>query len=391
MIRLIKNLGHFFIALTAVIFYRFPAKRLTVIGVTGTDGKTTTSTLIYHILKTAGLKVALLSTVAAYIGKEKINTGFHVTSPNPWLLQKLLKKIVKREYQYVVLEATSHGLDQHRLLGSNITIGVLTNITHEHLDYHKTYTRYTKAKSKLFSKAKVAIINRDDRSFQPIKSQIPKSTRIVSYSLKKPKPDFINQSFPQNYNRSNALAAMQVAIQLKIRKQIIKQAMTTFPGVKGRMDEIKNNSGVRIIVDFAHTPNALINALQFLKKTTKGKLIAVYGAAGLRDYNKRPLMGDVGARLADETILTAEDPRSEDVNTIIWQMKDGITTNHAHVHEISDRQRAINFAINHLAKKGDTVGIIGKGHEQAMNLDGKTETPWSDHQAVLKALKKEKS
>lgn len=380
----IKNLYHFINALAATTWCAYPARRLTVIGVTGTDGKTTTSTLIYYLLKTAGKKVALVTSVAAYIGAESVDTGFHVTSPDPWPLQRLIQKIANQGFEYLVLEATSHGLDQHRLLGTHVTIGVLTNITHEHFDYHQTYARYVAAKAKLFQKARFAILNQDDQSFPLIKKHIC-CAKIIPYSGKNA-PTFVKSHFPESYNHANAQAAITIAKLLNLTQSSIKQGIVTFPGVPGRMEEIKNNQNIRVIVDFAHTPNALKQALTSLKKTTTGKLIAVFGHAGKRDYTKRPLMGAVAAKLADEVVLTAEDPRGEDVDTINLQIKSGATTNHGHLHSIPDRKKAIFFAIHTLAHKGDTVVLLGKGHEKSLNLDGKTEIPWSDQEVAKEAL-----
>lgn len=389
MLQSLKNLAHGLIALGAVAWYRYPAKSLTVIGVTGTDGKTTTSTIIYHILKYSGKKVALISTVAAYIGSDALDTGFHVTSPEPWALQKLIRSIKSQGYTHLVLEATSHGLDQHRLLGTNVQYAVVTNITHEHLDYHKTYARYLAAKAKLFKQAKVVAINQSDQSFEPLKRYIKPHTKVIVYNTKDiPLYPAVSVRFLEKYNQLNAIAAIKISLELEVPAENASASLNSFPGVAGRMQEIENTKGIRIIVDFAHTPNALENALTALKQATKGKLIAVYGAAGLRDQAKRPLMGEIGARLANEVVLTAEDPRTEKVEAIIRQIKQGITTNFGHVHTLADRGEAINFALTKLAKKGDTVAIFGKGHEQSLNLDGKTEIPWSDQECVKQILKR---
>ncbi|OGV91149.1 hypothetical protein A3A66_01170 [Microgenomates group bacterium RIFCSPLOWO2_01_FULL_46_13] len=379
----LKNVFHFFIALGAVIYYRYPVRKLTVIGVTGTDGKTTTATLIYHILKTVGIKVALVSTVAAYLGDEKIDTGFHVTSPDPWSLQKLIKRIADEGFTHLVLEVTSHALDQHRLLGSNFKIGVVTNITHEHLDYHKTYEAYLAAKAKLFQKTRFSVLNATDKSFDRLK-QLAQG-KIISYS-DEDVSQLVKQRFLEPYNQLNAQAAIAVVQLLDIDEITIQKGIESFPGVEGRMQEVKNFLGIKIVIDFAHTPNALEQALKSLRKQTQGRLIAVFGAAGKRDTGKRPLMGKVASELADEVVLTAEDPRGEDVNTIITQIKGGVSGNSGHMHGIVDRQEAINFAITKLARAGDTVGIFGKGHERSINLNGRDELPWSDIKVVQQAL-----
>lgn len=386
--QIFKNSYHWLKAVTAVVSTGSPARALTVIGVTGTDGKTTTSTMIYHLLHQAGIKVALISTVAAYIGDESIDTGFHVTSPDPLPLQRLLKRIKDLGFTHVVLEATSHGLDQHRLLGTNIRIGVLTNITHEHLDYHRTFDRYVMAKAKLFRQAKVAILNKQDKSFKLVKPLLPPETQVLAYSTKHLSgrlAQTIRRCFKQDYNQANAAAATMAAAYLGISDNLIIKGLKTFPGIPGRMQSIKNKYGFRTIVDFAHTPNALENALKSLRQTTTGKLIAVYGSAGLRDRDKRHLMGRIGSELADEVVFTAEDPRTESVWAIIDQMMSQVSQNLGHIHKIPDRQEAINFAVG-LAQPGDTVAVFGKGHEQSMCF-GKIEYPWSDKEALQKALK----
>lgn len=386
--KIINLFKHLPLALLAVLYYRYPAKKLKVIGVTGTDGKTTTSTLIYEILKKAGLKTALISTVSAKIGSKELSTGFHVTSANPWELQRLLRLIADKGFKYVVLEVTSHGLDQYRLLESNFSIGVVTNITHEHLDYHKTWENYLKAKAKLFKMTQFSILNKDDKSFSQLEKAA--SEKIITYSLEK--GDITPKKFPfktkllGDYNLSNCLAAIAVAKVLRVKDKIIRQAVFDFKGVVGRMDEIEMGQNFRVFVDFAHTPNALKNALKTLKALKPNKLIAVFGCAGLRDKTKRPMMGRIACQLADKIVLTAEDPRTEDVNQIIEEISRGCK-NKAKICKKPDRQGAIDFAITNLAKKGDIIGIFGKGHEQSMCF-GVKEYSWSDHKAVKKALKR---
>ena len=389
-----KNIYHYLNAAFAVLWYGFPTRNLFVIGVTGTDGKTTTATLIYYILKSAGKKAALVSTVAAYIGNQKIDTGFHVTNPNPWPLQKLLKRIASSGYKYIVLEVTSHGLDQHRTLGTNIKIAVLTNITHEHLDYHKTYKNYARAKGKIFKDAKIAILNKTDRSYPLVKKYIRRRTEVVPYDFNSVPKDVvaaIRRRFPENYNQLNALAAYSTVLRVGVSTSDFKKSLRSFPGVSGRMEEIENDRGFRIIVDFAHTPNALESVLTSLKKQTKGRLIAVFGCASERDEAKRPMMGQISANLADISVFTAEDPRREDVQKIIKEIAKGAERNKRpnKYYEIPERGEAIYFAINEAAKAKDVVVICGKGHEGSMNYNG-IEYPWSDKEAVLLALKGKK-
>lgn len=382
---------HLPLAIMAVIFYGYPAKKLTVIGVTGTDGKTTTSTLIYEILRKAGKKVALISTVSAKIGNKDLPTGLHVTTPDPWELQRLLRLIVHKDYQYVVLESTSHGLDQFRLFGCNFYLGVITNATHEHLDYHKTFSKYLAAKARLFKRTKYSIFNKDDVSYQKLVNKT--KGQIITYGMNE--ADYTPQKFPfktklyGEYNQYNCLAGISVAKTLGISSKIIKETIACFKGVVGRMEEIKTGKGFRVFIDFAHTPNGLQNALLTLKQFKPARLIAVFGCAGLRDRTKRPIMGKISCELADKIILTAEDPRTEDVNKIINEIAKGCQ-NKQKISYVPDRRKAIDLAINKIAKTNDLVGFFGKGHEQSLCF-GTKEYPWSEHQEVKNALKRRKN
>lgn len=397
----LEALYHFISAILATIFYGYPARKLVVIGVTGTSGKTTTAHLIYSILTHANKKVALISSVAAIIGRVKYDTGFHVTTPTVFAMQKFLRQAVSSGDTHIVLEASSHGIAQHRMLGTNVSVGVLTNIAHEHLDWHKTFENYAKTKLSLISKAKIAIVNKDDESLQMLLRFKPLTASVITYSLSDKNADFtldnlpIKTNLPGDYNQQNALAAASCAAVLGIDERTIEKALTSFEGVTGRFEEIKNDRGFRIIVDFAHKPNALLALLKTLKAQTHKRIIVLFGSAGLRDIEKRPMMGEIAAKYADVSIITAEDPRTEDVNEIIEQICRGFlkagATEIPKVHgkhvfvRIPDREEAINVAINKVAKKGDIVAFLGKSHEKSMCY-GKTEYPWSEHEAIYKAL-----
>lgn len=377
----------FFEALPASIQYGFPAQQLTVYAVTGTDGKTTSSTMLYEVLRQAGYKVALISTVAAYIGDKEIDTGFHTTSPEPRQIQKILRQCVDAGIEHVVLEVTSHGIFQYRTWGIPVQLVGITNISHEHLDYFVDWETYAAVKSQLLEKAKKAVINQDDRSYDFLKKRLDDAgTEYVTYSqqwkdISHTVKKSIQQRFPEPYNQWNAQLVWTMADQLGVSEKDFVTAIKKFSGIKGRMDFIPINRKFQVVVDFAHTPNALEKALKALRKQTAKRLIAVYGSAGLRDRTKRPLMGRAGSSVADLVILTAEDPRTEDVNVIIRQMKEGIEEgDQRKVISIPDRKEAIFYALNE-AKTGDIVGIFGKGHEQSMCF-GTTEYPWSDHAAV---------
>src|SRR3972149_7451510 len=300
-------------------FYGNPSQKLKVIGITGTDGKTTTANLIYWILKTSGAKVGLVSTIGAKIGKKEIDTGLHVTNPDPVSLEKLLSEMLRANCSYGILEVTSHGLDQKRVAGVKFDAGVLTNITHEHIDYHKSLAKYIKVKAKLFQGVKYAILNKKDFSYPKIKSMIgafkkthdfqsgdelnahmsssgrrgnrglksaediiKSGVKIVDYpqKLSTKISEAIEKRFDEDYNRENAQAAIAVAKEYGVKDRVIVKAIKTFPNLPGRMEEIKNTEGIRVFVDFAHTPNALESALLALRKKTKGRIITVLGCAG---------------------------------------------------------------------------------------------------------------
>ncbi len=398
----------------ASAWYGDPSRKLKVIGVTGTDGKTTASNLIYWILKTAGKKVGLVSTINARIGNKEYDTGFHVTNPEPLLLQKLLFEMVKKKCEYAILEVTSHGLDQERVVGVKFDIGVLTNITHEHIDYHKTFRNYRDVKAKLFKNIKLGILNKDDKSFKFMSTLVKQSGKVLSYGVGSDsnfkayglenskdgvsfklendgeKYDFEMQLLG-NYNVSNALAAIAVARILKISWRNTQKAVENFKPLIGRLEKIKNSRDFKIYVDFAHTPNALEKVLTLLReRREKGRLIAVFGCAGERDIEKRKLMPVVSIKLADISIFTAEDPRSEKIKDILKVMVNSAEKiggrENVNFYRILERGEAIYFAINKIAKKDDIIVICGKGHERSMAYNG-VEYPWADQEAVRMALR----
>jgi len=396
MFQKIKNIYHLVRAYAACIYFGFPSKKLTVIGVTGTDGKTTTSHMIYEILKSAGKKVSLISSIHAQIDEKLYDTGFHVTTPDPVALQKFLKEVVDSHSEFLVLEVTSHGLDQNRIFGIGFKFAVLTNITHEHLDYHKSFENYILAKARLFKGAKVNILNLDDPTFSKIKKLA--GGKIITYSIDK-KADFASKNFSLklkisgDYNLSNALCAAALATQAGISKRIIIKALNNFQGVKGRMEEVDMGQDYQVIVDFAHTPNGLKQALKSLRSRGEeqgARIIAVFGAAGERDKLKRLKMGKIAAGYADICVLTAEDPRSEKVEDICWQIAQGLVKSGkkegSDFYKIYDRQKAIEFAVK-LAKPDDIVVCFGKSHEKSMCF-GKKEYPWDEFKAVERAIAK---
>lgn len=409
----------------AAAFYAFPARKLTVIGVTGTDGKTTTTNLIYQILLAAGIKAGMVSTVNAVIGDQVLDTGFHVTTPESPDVQRYLSQMVDAGLSHVVLEATSHGLSQHRVDACEFDLAVVTNITHEHLDYHGSYVEYRAAKSRLFTmlnqtvnkiqgNPRAAILNFDDSSYRflaNLTESLPK-VRTISYSSLSPEmvraEDIIEVSSGLHfeavssdyrflvsskltglYNVSNCLAAIAATVNgLGIPWEHAQRGIENLQGIPGRMERIDLGQGFIAIVDFAHTPNALRVSLEAARKMTHGRVISVFGSAGLRDRAKRRMMAETSIRLADVTVLTAEDPRTESLEGILSEMAAGAVSQGGvegvTFWKIPDRGDAICFAASQ-AEPGDVVIACGKGHEQSMCF-GTTEYLWDDRIAMRAAL-----
>lgn len=414
----VKNLKHYLLAQFYCKRYLCPSKKLKIIGVTGSDGKTTTSNIIYSILKNANLKVGVISTLNVKTQSKEFPLDFHVTNPAPKDLQKILRMMVKEGLEYVVLETTSHGLDQYRVAGIKYDFAVYTNVTHEHLDYHKTYENYLRTKGKLINhtgKDGTVILNKDDESFKYLFDLATNLERqIITYGfsqssdiqadeyvkedeemtftlkIKNRKSKYVT-NLKGRYNIYNLMASIGVARELGIPTRKIKESILKIPQMEGRWEIVKEKP-FQIIVDFAHTPNALENVLKRgdqLKEKGK-KLIVVFGCAGKRDKTKRPKMGYVSGKYADVVILTAEDPRGEDVKSINREIIEGIKETqleNIQYFSIVRRENAIKKALK-IAKRGDIVIVTGKGHEKSMNIDGKKELPWDEKEIILKLLKK---
>jgi UDP-N-acetylmuramoyl-L-alanyl-D-glutamate--2,6-diaminopimelate ligase len=388
MIRLIKTVYHLLVAAFSAIWFGFPARKLTVIGVTGTDGKTTTTTLTYAILKEAGLKVSMISSVHAVIGGKSYDTGFHVTTPNAYWVQKYLRDALDRGDTHMVLEVTSHGLAQHRVFGIPFAVGVITNVTHEHLDWHKTFEHYLNTKLSLLRRAKIAVINRDDAETFTKAMPLLRHKTVLTYGIRRdakitPSIFPFKTLLPGMFNKYNCLAAISVGKALNVPDKAIRAALLKFPGIAGRMETVVKTP-FTVIVDFAHTPNAIDKALKTARDATKKRLIHVFGSAGLRDKAKRPLMGEASSRYADIIVLTEEDYRTENVEKIMDAIQAGIEPG-PEVHRYPQRGAAIGYAMS-IAKPGDIIMITGKGHEQSL-CRGRKEYPWSDQKEVQKIMK----
>lgn len=382
-------------------WYGHPSKKLKVVGVTGTDGKTTTSHLLGAILKEAGLRASTLSTLNA--------PGVHTTTPPAPILQEWLSDEVKKGTETAVLEVTSHGIAQERIAGVRFKGAVLTNITPEHLDYHETFERYRETKARLFRNVDFSVLNRDDRSFKRL-SEVA-GGRVVSYGFS-PRAEFrasaveagekdcrfdllrgkekvtLRLPLPGEYNVYNALAAAAAAHVLGVDFELIKRGLEKFDATSliGRFEGIEEITDFKVVIDFAHTPNALARVLNHAArvKPTGSRLLVVFGCAGERDRSKRPEMGRIAVRTVDLAVITSEDPRGEDPKKIIDEIASGCFTEGAvegrNFVRIPDRREAIRFALEQ-ARKGDYLLILGKGHEPTMAI-GEVEYPWRDHQVV---------
>jgi UDP-N-acetylmuramoyl-L-alanyl-D-glutamate--2,6-diaminopimelate ligase len=424
-------------------FYDWPGRKLTVIGITGTDGKTTTTNILYQILRAANIKAGMISTVNAVIGDEVLDTGFHVTTPDAHDVQRYLAKMVEAGLTHVVLETTSHGWSQHRVDASEFDIGVLTNITHEHMNEHGSFENYRAAKARLFSSLEItlpkpqgnprlAVINRDDPKSYDFLNDFIKVSKVnyglgedadvravdISYSpsgihFTAQSKDFrvgASSKLVGAYNVSNCLAALAAAVYgLGIKPEVAARGIASLEGIPGRMERIDMGQSFTAIVDFAHTPNALKVTLEAAKEMLRSgkeyekkvsensvlsvaknpsRVICVFGSAGLRDKEKRRMMAETSAELADLTILTAEDPRTESLEGILDEMAAGARsrggTEGKTFWRVTDRGEAIRFALK-LARPGDIVLSCGKGHEQSMCF-GVTEYLWDDRTAMRAAL-----
>ncbi|MFK7800754.1 MAG: UDP-N-acetylmuramoyl-L-alanyl-D-glutamate--2,6-diaminopimelate ligase [Anaerolineae bacterium] len=412
----------------AAAWHDFPGQQLRIIGITGTNGKTTTSAILFGILKKAGLRCGLISTIQAVFGDKAESTGLHVTTPGAVQLQGYLRRMVDAGLTHCIIETTSHGLAQHRVTAIPFELGLITNITHEHIDYHGTFENYLAAKQRLFELVGQhangrAILNSDDPHYSKF-AQIPVPFQTSYGQMLKPdgrNPDVFAQNqilevsptqfdlfFPNDasstpittdllgaFNVSNILCAAAAAHHLGVSKEQISQGVADVTEISGRMEPIDEGQAFKVIVDFAHTPDALekaifgANSILDKESTIPGRIITVFGSAGKRDIEKRRLMAEISAKHAQVTILTAEDPRTEPLNDILDMMAAGCRSQGAvegaDFWRVPDRGQAIYMALS-LATPSDIVLICGKGHEQSMCF-GTTEYPWDDRKAAKAALK----
>ncbi|MBW6410907.1 UDP-N-acetylmuramoyl-L-alanyl-D-glutamate--2,6-diaminopimelate ligase [Clostridium weizhouense] len=380
------------LAIMAGNYYDNPSKKMKMIGITGTNGKTTTAFMIKSILESNGKKVGLIGTIANYIGKEKIDT--ERTTPESLELQELFNNMVNKGVEYCVMEVSSHSLELDRVYGIDFEVGIFTNLTRDHLDFHKTFENYYKAKFKLFKRSIIRIVNIDDYYGKQVVSDLTNlnANNIYDYSIKEDSyfksydekmgsknikfkvnlsesEEFV-LSIPGEYNIYNALGAIGACYKLDIPVLDIKEGINKVI-VPGRCERavVEYNLPYDIIIDYAHTPDGLENILKTARGFTKGRLIALFGCGGDRDKVKRPQMGKIGTDIADISIITSDNPRSEKPMQIIKDIESGIDKDNYIV--IENRKEAIERAIE-IAKEDDVIVIAGKGHETYQILKDKT-------------------
>lgn len=379
------------LALMASNLYENPSRELQLVGVTGTNGKTTTTTLLFDLFRKMGFKTGLLSTIENKINDEIIPATH--TTPDPIALNAMLRKMVESGCEYAFMEVSSHAIHQHRVTGLSFAGGVFTNLSHDHLDYHKTFLEYINAKKAFFDnleKTAFALVNIDDKRGEVMTQNT--RARKITYSLKRPadlKVRILENSLVGlhlqldgfefygrligEFNAYNLLAAYGVAINLGIPKEEVLQYLSILKSAEGRFDYAQHpKKKITGIIDYAHTPDALQKVLETINqlKPKMAKVITVVGAGGDRDKAKRPKMARIGAILSDTLILTSDNPRTENPETILDEMEEGLNENELEkMLRISDRKQAIKTAVR-LAQKGDIVLVAGKGHEKYQDVAG---------------------
>ncbi len=411
---------HYGEAVIINVAHHFPAKGLKVIGVTGTNGKTSTCFLIHRMLQNSGYNAGLMSTVAYGVGDNLKNQIHHMTSQSIGLLMSRIEEMKKDKMDVLVLEVTSHALAQFRTMGIPIDIAVMTNVTHEHLDYHGSFEAYRNAKLRLFKHAnrnkkghRLGIVNSDDDSAAEFSDAVK---NVIAYSLSisddknvmyphdlkltpkgskytikyKGQKINIHCRLPGSFNVANSLAATAVGVALGLKPRQIEKGISALKSVEGRMNSINEGQDFNVIVDFAHTPDSFEKLFADLRPVVKGRLIAMFGSAGRRDEAKREIQGRIAGKYCDIVVVTEEDDRDVDGKMILNEIATGAEETGKVIERdlflILDRKKAIKFALK-TAKKGDTVILLGKGHEKTIErADG--EHPWDEVGTTRKALKK---
>lgn len=396
---------HFAYSKMAANYFGNPSKELKLVGITGTNGKTTTTKLVKGILKSVGKKVGLIGSIENEICDEVLHT--EKTTPDAIELEELYRKMVDAGCEYCVMEVSSHALDQKRIGDSRYEVGVFTNLTQDHLDYHITMENYFEAKSKLFDISKKAVINFDDEYGKKLieKANCPiftismesKEATLSAYDINY-HPDRVEYSFDYNnekhrvifkmpgiFSVKNSLTAIAIALSLGVDIEDAISGINNAEGVRGRSEIIPTGRDFTVICDHAHTPDGLENILSALKKTCKGRLIALFGCGGDRDRLKRPLMAKSSAKFADMLIITSDNPRTEDPVRIIDDILPGLDNVNVPYKVIVNREEAIYYAVQN-AKKDDTIVLAGKGHED-YQIIGTEKHHFDEREIVADALK----
>lgn len=396
MLQRLKNIYHLLNAILANICYGFPAKKMKIIAVTGTNGKTSVVQFASQLLENLGEKTGWLTTISFKIGEKIWPNKTKMTVPNVWQVQKLLSAAAKKHCRYFLLEATSHAIDQYRLWGINFSAVALTNITRDHLDYHQTFTNYLTTKLKIFNRQTPAVINIDDENSDAF---IKKSEKIITYSQQKladlnlENTMFEAPAILGDFNKSNILCNIGILLSLDYDKEKILAAVKKLKPVRGRLEMIDRDQPFKVIIDYAHTPDAFEKLYQAIKplKEKNSRIIHVFGATGARDKGKRPLLGKIASQNADIIILTDEDPYHEQPLDIIKEIKTGIPAGFQNALIEVDRKKAIEKALA-VAKPADIVLFTGKGHEEVMAVSDGTKkgfklTPFNEKEIINKFIK----
>ncbi len=397
-------------AVLANLIFGFPGKKIRVIGVAGTKGKSTTTYLINQLLEALGFRTAILSTTTVKIGQNEQLNDFKMTSVDSWDLQRFLKKAIRENCQFVVLETSSHALKQFRTWGVEFEVAVLTNMMPDHQEYHKSVDDYTFSHKKMITrKTRVLVLNGDDQNLDPFRKL---DVKQISFGLNAGNSFFakdveINENgakfslvfnnhkqifsigLPGKFNLYNVLAALSVIQALELDTANLEKPVKELRAAPGRVEKISNNLGIEIIVDYAHSPDSFENLFSAIKPYVKGKLIAVTGACGERDATKRPIMGNILTHYCDLTVITNDDPYGEDPEKIARELIVGLTTDskwqiEENYWKILDRREAIKKAIQ-LSRKGDTIVILGKGSEQ-WQMFKDLKIPWDDRKVTREIL-----
>ncbi len=390
-------------------YYHNPGAEMTLIGVTGTNGKTTSTLLLKHILEDSlGAKVGLVGTNGNWIGDMELAT--ERTTPDSYTLQKLFRQMADEGCTHVVMEVSSHALDQDRVAELRFTVGVFTNLTQDHLDYHKTMENYAAAKAKLFSISDQGIINLDDpwAEYFLHQAKCPVSTYAIDNSsaalvaeairLLPDRVEFtavmgeerqeIRLGIPGRFSVYNALDVLACCHALGISLEVSARSLSTAKGVKGRVEPVPTDGDYTVLIDYAHTPDALENVLRTVRETAPGRVVAVFGCGGDRDRGKRPIMGKIGTSLADFAIITSDNPRTEDPDSIIQEILSGVETDKSRYTAITDRSQAIAYAINR-HQSGDVILLAGKGHETYQEINH-VKYPMDEREIVAEILERRK-